>query len=111
MIPLSYNIRSLAVRKATTIATALGIGLVVFVLSASQMLAHGIEETMKLSGSADKAIVLRKGADAELSSQVEQRAVSMVLAAPGTRRGADGLPLGAGELLVVIAVEKSSAAG
>ena len=27
MIPISYNVRSLFVRKATTIATALGIGL------------------------------------------------------------------------------------
>ena len=42
MIPLSYNIRSLIVRKTTTIATALGIALVVFVLAASQMLARGI---------------------------------------------------------------------
>jgi putative ABC transport system permease protein len=107
MIPLSYNVRSLMVRKATTLATALGIGLVVFVLASSQMLARGIKRTMGLSGSVDKAFVMRKGADAELSSQVEQRWLSAVLAAPGARRNARGLSIGSGELLLVIALEKA----
>jgi putative ABC transport system permease protein len=107
MIPLSYNVRSLMVRKATTIATALGIALVVFVLASSQMLARGIKKTMGRSGSADKAIVLRKGADAELSSQPEQRFVAQVLAAPGVKRDAGGAPLGTAELVFVIALEKA----
>ena len=51
MIPISYNVRSLMVRKATTLATALGIALAVFVLASSQMLAAGIRKTMALSGS------------------------------------------------------------
>lgn len=108
MIPLRYNIRSLFVRKATTLATAFGIALVVFVLASSRMLAHGITRTMGRSGSDSKAIVLRKGADAELSSQAEQRFVSVVLAAPGARRDANGSPLGAGEILVVLAIEKTN---
>lgn len=107
MIPLRYNVRSLFVRKATTLATAFGIALVVFVLASSRMLAHGITRTMGRSGSESKAMVLRKGADAELSSQAEQRFVSVVLAAPGVRRDAKGLPIGAGELLVVLAIEKA----
>lgn len=106
MIPFRYNTRSLLVRKATTVATALGIALVVFVLASSRMLAHGITRTMTRSGSESKAIVTRKGADAELSSMVEQRFASVVLAAPGVRRTDKGVPLGAGEMLVVIALEK-----
>ena len=46
MIPVSYNLRSLAVRKTTTAATAGGVALVVFVFSAAQMLAQGIERTL-----------------------------------------------------------------
>jgi putative ABC transport system permease protein len=106
MIPISYNVRSLFVRKATTLASALGIALVVFVLASSQMLARGIRKTMALSGSEDKAMVLRKGADAELSSTVEQRFVGMVLAAPGVKRDGAGAALGGGEILVVVALEK-----
>ena len=111
MIPISYNVRSLMVRKTTTIATALGIGLVVFVLASSQMLARGIRKTMAQSGSEGKALVLRKGADAELSSTVEQRFVSRVLAAPGVKRSASGQPLGLGEALLVIAIDRMNDPG
>jgi len=107
MIPLRYNARSLLVRRATTVATALGIALVVFVLAASRMLAHGIAETMGRSGSASRAIVMRKGADAELSSVGEQRHVGIVLAAPGVKRNAKGEPIGGGEALVVIAATRT----
>ena len=107
MIPLSYNLRSLLVRKTTTIATALGIALVVFVLASSQMLARGIRRTMGKSGSDDNAIMLRKGADAELSSSIDQRFVSLALAASGVKHAASGAPLGAGEVLVVLALERA----
>jgi putative ABC transport system permease protein len=107
MIPINYNVRSLLVRKATTIASALGIGLVVFVLASSQMLANGIRNTMARSGSSSNAIVLRKGADGELSSSFEQRFASLVLAAPGTKRTAQGAPIGTAEVLVVIALAKA----
>jgi putative ABC transport system permease protein len=105
VIPLSYNVRSLLVRKTTTLATVLGVALVVFVLSASQMLANGIKRTMGRSGSPDNAIVLRKGSDAELSSGLESRLVGLVKAAPGVKRGNDGAPLGTGELVMVIAAD------
>ena len=85
MIPLRYNLRSLAVRKTTTIATALGIALVVFVLSSSQMLASGIRNTLGKAGEPEHAIVLRKGADGELSSNLESRMLNLILAAPGVK--------------------------
>ena len=44
MVPIQYNVRSLFVRKVTTIATAVGIALVVFVFAGSLMLRHGISE-------------------------------------------------------------------
>ena len=110
-IPLSYNVRSLIVRKTTTIASALGIALVVFVLAASQMLARGIEKTMGSSGSRDKAFVMRKGADAELSSSIDVSQVGLVLAAPGVKRAPSGEPLGTGEVLLVIALEKPGTGG
>jgi putative ABC transport system permease protein len=106
MIPLRYNARSLFVRKATTLATAFGIALVVFVLAASRMLANGITETMGRSGDAARAIVMRKGADAELSGVAEQRHVGLVLAGPGVRRNAQGVAIGGGEALVVLALPR-----
>jgi putative ABC transport system permease protein len=105
MIPLSYNLRSLFVRKTTTIATALGIGLVVFVLASSIMLSKGIEQTMVSSGKPDNAIVLRKGADTELASSIETKNVGLVMAAPGVKKNGT-TPVGSGDVVVVIALDK-----
>ena len=79
MIPIRYNVRSLAVRKATTLATALGIALVVFVLASSLMLSAGIHKTLGSSGKVDNAIVLRMGSDAELGSVIEESSVPLIL--------------------------------
>jgi len=38
MIPVKYNLRNLAVRKTTSIAAGLGLGLVVFVFASVLML-------------------------------------------------------------------------
>src|SRR4051812_31757332 len=106
MIPISYNVRSLLVRKATTIATALGIGLVVFVLSSALMLGRGIRNTLVTSGSSERVLVLRKGSDTEMASGLESNVVSLVMAAPGVKRDPGGQPLGSPEVVVVIALDK-----
>jgi putative ABC transport system permease protein len=109
MIPVRYNIRSLAVRKATTLATGLGIALVVFVLASALMLSAGIRKTLGISGKADTAIVLRQGSDAELGSLIEEPSVNIILAAPGVKK--EDPPAGVGEVIVVGAMEKLGATG
>ncbi|MEY2933468.1 MAG: hypothetical protein RL033_4217 [Pseudomonadota bacterium] len=106
MIPISYNVRSLLVRRTTTIATALGIGLVVFVLSSALMLGQGIRNTLVAEGSTARAKVLRKGSDTEMASGLETSQVSLVMAAPGIKRDSANQPLGSGEVVVVIAMDK-----
>jgi putative ABC transport system permease protein len=111
MIPIRYNVRSLAVRKATTAATAGGIALVVFVLAASLMLQAGIKKTLGTAGKPENAIVLRMGADNELSSNIEEASIPIILAAPGVRVDEKNHPLGAAEVVVVAAMEKIGAFG
>lgn len=106
MIPISYNVRSLGARKATTAATALGVGAVVFVFSSVLMLANGIENTLSQSGAEDVAIVMRAGSDAELSSGFDATDVGLVTAPPQVRRRDDGTPDGTGELVAVLAMDK-----
>ena len=106
MVPISYNFRSLLVRKATTFATALGIGLVVFVLASALMLGAGIEKTMVGAGREDNAVVLRKGADNEMSSSIETKAFGIIAAAPGVKRSNTGTALASPEVVVVIAQDK-----
>jgi len=109
MIPIAYNVRSLFVRKTTTLATLFGVALVVFVLSSSRMLARGITETMGRSGSPENAIVLRKGSDAELASNIENNLIGIIKSAPGIKLGSDGGPLGAAEMVMVIAAPLATA--
>lgn len=111
LIPLSYNLRSLFVRKTTTIATALGIGLVVFVLSSSLMLGQGIRNTLVSNGSETRAIVLRKGSDTELASGIDAANIGLILAAPGVKRDADGQPLGTPDVVVVASLDKVGGEG
>ncbi|HVY26919.1 MAG TPA: ABC transporter permease [Polyangiaceae bacterium] len=106
MIPISYNVRSLMVRKTTTFATAGGIALVVFVLAAAMMLSAGVKKTLVAGGRPDNAIVTRKGSGAELSSSIENNLVSLILSAPGVKKDETGAPLGSGETVVVIAQDK-----
>ena len=111
MIPIKYNVRNLIVRRTTTIATALGIGLVVFVLAATLMLVAGLQKTLTSSGSPDTALVLRKGADSELSSDVSDEAVRIIKAAPGVKKTADGTPLTLGEVVSVIYMDLTNGKG
>lgn len=111
MIPIQYNLRSLTVRKRTSVAAALGIGLVVFVFASALMLSDGIKRTLGKSGSADTAILLRKGSGAELESVIEEDKVGLVLAAPGVRKLPSGQAEGVGELIVVAAMEKLGVEG
>ncbi|HWA73417.1 MAG TPA: FtsX-like permease family protein [Polyangiaceae bacterium] len=111
MIPISYNVRSLFVRKTTTFATAFGIGLVVFVLASALMLSAGIEKTLVAGGRADQAIVLRKGSDTELASSIETTTVSLIQAAPGVKKDPSGAPLVAGEVVIVLALDKIDGGG
>jgi putative ABC transport system permease protein len=105
MIPISYNLRNLAVRRATTFATALGVGLVVFVLAAALMLTEGLQRTLSKSGHENNAIVVRKGADNELSSSIPDAQVGLIASAPGVEKGSDGRPMAVGDVVAVIFVD------
>jgi putative ABC transport system permease protein len=110
MIPIRYNVRSLAVRKATTAATAFGVALVVFVLGSALMLSAGVKKTLAASGKDDVAIVLRKGSQGELGSTIEDATISTVLAQPGVKQDG-GKALGSAETVVVLALEKVGVKG
>jgi len=111
VIPVKYNMRSLAVRKTTTVSTALGIALVVLVLAGSMMFTQGIKKTMGASGKPENAVVLRMGSDAELGSVIEESSVPLILAAPGVKQDEKGQPLGVAETVVVGAMEKLGTTG
>lgn len=105
-IPIYYNYRNLLARKLTTGLTVLGIGLVVFVFSGVLMLASGIKKTLVATGSADNATVIRKASLTEMMSYITRDQVSIIESQPEIARGPDGKPLVAGELYVLISLNK-----
>jgi putative ABC transport system permease protein len=110
MIPVSYNVRNLAVRKTTTAAAVLGLALVVFIFASVQMLATGITKTLGRSAASDAAVVLRKGSTAEIESNIEDPSVSLVLNDQTLTQPASG-PRGIAELIVVILLDKVGTEG
>ncbi len=111
MVPVSYSVRNLMVRRTTTAATALGIGLVVFVFASVLMLGAGLQRAMGRSGSADVAIVLRAGSDAESSSGIELPAAGLVTASPEVRVRPDGRSDAVGEVVGVLALDRAGGEG
>jgi putative ABC transport system permease protein len=108
MIPIAYNIRSLTVRRTTTLAAALGLALVVFIFASVMMMSNGIKQVSARAADPDVAIVLRKGSDVELSSGIEESNVAIIAGAPGVAKAANGRPLAVAELLVVVLIGKNS---
>ena len=93
-------------RRLTTFLTAIGMALVVFVFAAILMLSAGLEKTLVDTGSEDNVIVTRKSANSEVQSGVERQQAAIVESLPGIATGADGEPLLAKELVVLISLPK-----
>ena len=105
-IPVYYSFRNLFTRRLTTILTASGMALVVFVFAAIMMLAEGLQKTLVETGSYDNAIVIRKASKSEVQSGVERAQAAIVETQPEVMLGADGRPLLAKEVVVLISLPK-----
>jgi ABC-type lipoprotein release transport system permease subunit len=101
-IPLTYNLRSVRQRPVSTALTALGIALVVAVFIGMLALANGFAAALTKTGSEQNVLVLRKGADSEMSSGLDRDAVNTLMASPHVARAADGRALASPEVYVVI---------
>src|ERR1041385_3606060 len=101
-IPLAYNLRNLTVRKTTTIMTALGIALTVSVLVAVLALVNGLRTAFETAANPLNILVMRKGANAELTGGLARSVFEDLKSKPGIARSADGHPLASLELVTVI---------
>jgi ABC-type lipoprotein release transport system permease subunit len=106
-IPFVYNWRSVTNRPVSTALTALGIGLVVAVFIAMLALANGFVAAMVRTGSADNVLLLRRGADSELSSGIPREAVSIISSSPHIATGPDGRPMVSPETYIVLNIRRA----
>lgn len=105
-IPFSYSFRNLLTRRLTTILTASGMALVVFVFASILMLAEGLRKTLVQTGSYDNAVVIRKASKSEVQSGVERIQASIVETQPEVAIGPEGQRQLAKELVVIITMKR-----
>ncbi len=102
-----FNLRSLPERKAAAFTAATGIAGVVGVFVGVLAIAAGFQRTLTSAGAPDVAIILRSGADSEMTSNLDREAIRAIRDAPGIARNAGG-PLTSAELFVIINLPKRS---
>jgi putative ABC transport system permease protein len=100
-IPISYNVRSVGARWANAVVSVLGIAGTVGVFLAMLAMANGFQATLIASGSPDNVIILRAGADSEMTSAVNNEQFRIINDAPQVARADDGTPLVSPEVVVI----------
>jgi putative ABC transport system permease protein len=103
----ALNLRTIPQRLGSSGVAIVGIAGVVVVLVSVLSIAAGFTAAMQGSGSPTRALVMRSGADSELTSGLTGPEVDIIKQAPGLRR--DGqTAVASGELYVIIDFPKKS---
>jgi ABC-type lipoprotein release transport system permease subunit len=89
-------------RPASTAFTAVGIALVVAVFIGMLALANGFRAALARTGSDNNALVLRRGADSELSSGIDRETANLLASSLHVALAADGRPLVSPEVYVLV---------
>lgn len=96
-----FSLRTIPERKGSAFTAAVGIAGVVAVLVGVLSIAEGFKAAMSVSGAEDVAIVLRTGADNEMTSGLSRDETRLIADAAGVARAGD-VSLTSAELFVVI---------
>jgi putative ABC transport system permease protein len=101
------NLRTIPQRLGSSGVAIIGIAGVVIVLVSVLSIAQGFAAAMEASGSPVRALVMRSGADSEMTSGLSGPEVDVIKQAPGLRRDGQS-PLASAELYVIIDIPKIS---
>jgi len=82
-----YSLRNLLTRRLTTVLTASGMALVVFVFASILMLAEGLQKTLVDTGSFDNVVGIRRSSVSEVQSGVDRVQASIVETVPKWPQG------------------------
>ena len=110
-IPALYNLKSVLVRWRATLATVLGVALVVTVYLLMQAMAAGLEKSSMNTGDPRNVMIVRKGSTAESSSQVSREQLRTIQYWPEIERDSQGRPFVSGDLAIIINLPRRDGAG
>jgi len=107
-LPWSYIARNLWVRRVTTLLTASGMALVVFVFATVLMMSEGIDATLVATGQPGNVMVLRKGAGAEINSGISRSQTAAIEGLQGIATDGQGRLMVSREPVVLNSLPKRS---
>ncbi len=107
VVVTALNLRTLRQRLSSSFVAVVGIAGVVAVFVAMLSMAAGFRKTMASTGSPESVIVMRSGADSEMTSILVRQDANIIGDAPGVRRAADG-PVTSPELFVIVDLPKKT---
>ena len=110
-LPLTYNVRNVFVRWRATVATVLGVALVVAVYMLVQSLAIGLEKSSRNTGDPRNVLIVRKGSTAESSSVITREQFKLLQYLPQIDRDPNGQPLVSADVLVLINLPRRAGNG
>lgn len=110
-IPIKYNIRNMIQRRGLTTMTALGIGLTVMTAVFLMMLLAGLNKAFVSSGDPLNVLVIRKGANSELTGGFTKDKLPILRQLPGIATDSHGQPLVSGEWVVVVVLPRKDGTG
>ena len=100
------NLRAIPDRLAPSLVIVIGIAGVVAVMVALLSMSIGLQQTLGATGREDQVVVSRGGSQGELSSFLSIGSATLIKQDRAVARGADGLPLASGELIVITEVPR-----
>ena len=106
MIPLKYNIQNLKARGVSTLMSVFGIGIVIAVMLSMMALYNGVKKATTTTASRDLMMVMREGAQAEVSSWVTKEAYRIIRALPGVQKDTKGEPMISPEIVIAFKIAK-----
>jgi putative ABC transport system permease protein len=98
----AMGLRGLPSRLGNSLVIVTGIAGVVAVLVSVLAMSTGFRKTVANTGADDRAIVLRGGSNAELSSALAREQAQTIMEAAQVRRDSEGRPLASAEAVVIV---------
>jgi putative ABC transport system permease protein len=98
------NLRSLPLRLGTSWVIVIGIAVTVAVLVSVLAMDTGFKKTLAGTARADRAIVLRGGSNAELSSTISRENTLTIMDAAGVKKDALGKTIASAEAVTIVAL-------
>ncbi|MEN9865608.1 MAG: hypothetical protein RL748_1198 [Pseudomonadota bacterium] len=105
-IPFSYIAKNLWARRMTTLLTASGLALVVFVFATVLMLDAGLRATLVTTGEIDNVLVIRRSAETEVQSTIARDQATIAASHGAVAFDGSGQPFVSKETVVLISLNK-----